>query len=141
MTGMTRGGWVIIDALIGVLMLVLVFWSVALFAVRERQIVEQVRRTSAMEALAVEQLERLKAGQIASLKIGRDQAVEVSGLDDRLMRDVTCRFDVEPYRPDHRDLLKLTVRVIWMPGNRDVKVPLVRSLSTLVARRRCEGDR
>lgn len=137
----STAGWLLIDTLVGVLMLVIMFWTVGLFALRERELVDQRRRVAAMDALLAEQIERLRARPFASLRLGKDQPISLEGLDERLLRDVTCRLDIAPYRPDTPDLLAVTVRVTWTPGHRYVAKPLTRSMTTLVARRDYgEGD-
>lgn len=131
----------LLDVLAAIAVLATAFAAVVLFAVRERVLVDSLRRSAAMDAALTEGIERLRARPFASLRVGADQPVTLEGLDDRLLDGVVCRLDVEPYRPDTPDLLRVTVRVIWQPPFPVDGPPVVRSRTTFVARRTYEEGR
>jgi len=134
-------GWMLIDLAAGMIVLVTAFWAVAMFAVRERGLVDGLRRSAAINALLVEQVERLRAQPFSTLTVKADQPVPLGDLSDRRLRGVTCRVDIEPYRPGTPDLLRITVRAIWQPPLQPDGTPAVRSRTALIARRHYEEGR
>ena len=131
-------GWMLIDVSVAMFLLVVAFWATAHFAVQERGMTDALRSRAAVENLLTAELERVRGQPFSALQVEKDQPLGLEAYDARLLRDVTAVLDVERYRPDAPDLLKVTVRVVWRTGP---ATSIVRSRSILLARRDYEEGR